>query len=1595
MAGKSAASGLGTVYHVSVDDQGMRQTLKGLRSSIRSTAAEWKSQFAILRSSGQYLEAAKAKYEGLSKAIKQQESLINRYKSELSGMGKRTSENAESYDKLSRNLSNAERKLSSLSAQQERAKKLADYEATGIRKIKDEMSLATKEITASVHAYQSQGKTYEANKAKVEGLKKQIASLTSIQTKERELLSKIESESGKDSSAYRNQAVRITELSTKLREMTRQEQQARQAADQEASGIDKIKAAMALEAKEVSANVRALRSQGKTYEADKAQIEGLKGHLRSLTDIQAKEREQLAKIKSESGSGSEAYRKQAIKVTELGTKIRETTGKAKNLEQTLSKRTQLHLSLGDVQSKLGKVKDTAEKTQHIFGKMFGAGVLSNAVSSAWASVTSSIHEAFHAGLDYEKEQQVMQASWNTLAGSAKKGKALVDMVNQISVKTGQSVDTINEMAQGFYHLNSSQKEARAMTNALANMADTVGLNGEQIKEVTNDMVHGLSAGKLQLGTLNQIDQYFPMFSEAMAKHLNVSKATMRKMVSAGKVSAKEVETVFEHLGNVKYEKASENMLTTLTGMSRVIHARVPALIGAFETPFQKAQAKAFGQMSKWVSSKRTESEFNKMGQAASKGVTTIINAFAKVYGHGSVTDTADAAVNGITKGITRLSNYIASHAKDIVGFFKSTKETMKTLWSVAVPTLKDILTVTKPIFSLIAKHPKGFAQIAADVYLGNKALGLFNFAFGRTITGFGHLRNGYSVIRNITKGFKTQDVSISKTGALLSHLKDGLGRIGTDFGRAVAKVVGKTKDLTKAVGSKAFHWTAKVTTSGARKSLSGLKKAGSGLKNVFKWTAHLMTTAAKKGLSGLKSAGRGIGKVVRWTAKLTVTGAKKALSGLKKAGRGIGKVLRWTAKVSVSAAKRAISSIGSAAKSAGKWIGKIGSNIKSIGKKAVTKSISAISSGLKSMGRYAKSAASYAGTLSKRLLTKAKAVAVAAGEKIVAGATKAWTVAQRALNVVLRANPIGLVITAIAALAAGLAALYKHNKRFRNFVNGIWSGIHKTFGHMVSWVKGRWGSLSKSTSNLRKSVSSHFSGMRKSVGSHIGKMMSSAKSAFHNGYSALNKITGGKLDDMVHSVSKHTGKIVDYFKKLPGRMGRGIKNGWHAVANAGIYVGNHLLKGIQKVVDGVEHAINWVLKKVGMGKHRLSDWHAPRIGYYAKGTVDSYGRFLKDQLAVVGDGYKHELIKHANGLIEMTPNKPTLTVVRKGDSILGGDKTETLMSAIRQQRYGIGTWIGKATDFIKGGFSKLTKGADAVWDALSHPVKLLNTLVDHFTKSIGLNGVFGTIGTGIAKTLINASKKFISDLFGDVGNPGGKGVKRWIPVIHKAATMSHVSLSGAKLKAILKRIAQESNGSPTVTNHWDINARLGHPSTGLLQYIEPTFLHYARAGHKNIHSGFDQLLALFNDSNWYRDIAHAGGWGPTGHKRFANGGLVTRHTFAELSEGNQPEAVIPLSLSKKNRAVQLLAQVMSYMSDKDNTDNDQQASSNLANNNSVVVSLLKQNNDLTAQNNQLMQLLIQTVEDKPTITDQQVYQAWKKQNRQQTLKSNRIKGVFA
>lgn len=56
-------------------------------------------------------------------------------------------------------------------------------------------------------------------------------------------------------------------------------------------------------------------------------------------------------------------------------------------------------------------------------------------------------------------------------------------------------------------------------------------------------------------------------------------------------------------------------------------------------------------------------------------------------------------------------------------------------------------------------------------------------------------------------------------------------------------------------------------------------------------------------------------------------------------------------------------------------------------------------------------------------------------------ATNTLAVAQRALNAVMRANPIGIIITILTALVAGIVVAYQKSETFRNIVQAVWSGI--------------------------------------------------------------------------------------------------------------------------------------------------------------------------------------------------------------------------------------------------------------------------------------------------------------------------------------------------------------------------------------------------------------------------------------------------------------------------------------------------------------------------------------------------------------------------
>jgi hypothetical protein len=100
--------------------------------------------------------------------------------------------------------------------------------------------------------------------------------------------------------------------------------------------------------------------------------------------------------------------------------------------------------------------------------------------------------------------------------------------------------------------------------------------------------------------------------------------------------------------------------------------------------------------------------------------------------------------------------------------------------------------------------------------------------------------------------------------------------------------------------------------------------------------------------------------------------------------------------------------------------------------------------------------------------------------------------------------------------------------------------------------------------------------------------------------------------------------------------------------------------------------------------------------------------------------------------------------------------------------------------------------------------------------------------------------------------PGpGDAVTRWLPVVTCVLGLVHEPASMAP--DVLLVIAHESGGNPNAINKWDINARRGDPSRGLMQVIGAVFSRYRNHAMSsniydpaaNIYAGVAYAIAVY------------------------------------------------------------------------------------------------------------------------------------------------------
>lgn len=157
------------------------------------------------------------------------------------------------------------------------------------------------------------------------------------------------------------------------------------------------------------------------------------------------------------------------------------------------------------------------------------------------------------------------------------------------------------------------------------------------------------------------------------------------------------------------------------------------------------------------------------------------------------------------------------------------------------------------------------------------------------------------------------------------------------------------------------------------------------------------------------------------------------------------------------------------------------------------------------------------------------------GIKLVQVATKTWTALQWLLNIALKANLIGLIVVAIAALVAAFVIAYKNSETFRNIVNAVFRAVGKVV--KMWWeklVKPYFRLLRKGFDLIVRAAKVWWSGVKKYFGFWKG---------------AVNKIVGWVtgLKDRVTSIFN---RVVGFVRKLPGRIRRAASGMWNGIRDA-------------------------------------------------------------------------------------------------------------------------------------------------------------------------------------------------------------------------------------------------------------------------------------------------------------------------------------------------------------------------------------------------------------------------------------------------------------
>lgn len=887
-----------------------------------------------------------------------------------------------------------------------------------------------------------------------------------------------------------------------------------------------------------------------------------------------------------------------------------------------------------IKSHFNGINERGKKTHSLFRTIFSANVISNAATSVFGAVKGALGGMYQEAKQYALEQQTMNATWLTLTNSASKGQAMVKQINNMAVAAQNSTEMVDQLSQKFYAINNNAKQTGELTKSILTLQDAFGQSDAAVENFGTQFSQMMANGKVSAQDMMSIVNTFPKLRPMLldyerrihhSSHMTMQE--MNKMMSDGKIKSQDMINVVLEAGK-KFNKATGNFTKTIPGMTRVVKSQMPVLLGSFTKPLAKMESPVYAAVAKWVSSKKTNKEFQNLGKTVSAGMNSVMKAFSggKTV---NVTRALDSAINGINKGLKGVFGWISRHAKN----------------------LKTIASSITSIGGQIAKAVwKDFASIITTI--GNM--------FGLTAK---HGKDSSSAIHVIAEALN----SLAKNKTAIKVISDAIVAI------AVVKGLNRVGGGLFAIGEKGYgaYRKIKALVAGIKgvQDIKDFKKTEQGF-----YTIGQQAKVAYKWVKALFGAGKNAGKLTGVLQSVHSAGGFKGLSTAGKIATGVAGA-GVVADAGYNAIFKAFQDRHSATKRSqdiGKGIGAgIGGGIGlwfggPLGA-AVGAKVGEV------VGKWGGEAVNKFTKGWQRNKPPKKFWSL---ENLGYSAHNMWKGFTKGVSNTLKWFKKNWK----SPLAGAINSLYKHNPKFRKWVKGLvkgfknaWKGVVKWFSNLGKKIQKSWRGMTKWFKTLGQNMAKGLKSAWRSVAKWFSGIAKGIKKAWHSMTSWFTKLGRG----MSKGLKATWHNVVKFFSGIV----KGIKGVWHGITGWFGKLGSNAVKGFKSVwkgigswfkgiIDGIKSAWDgfWdkvsgpfkFLGKVFSGKAKIGSIH------FANGT-DWQTRWGVP--AILNDGNdspqtnNRESLIYPDGTWELLPNKRNLKrILPFGTDVVNARDTANLAS---------------------------------------------------------------------------------------------------------------------------------------------------------------------------------------------------------------------------------------------------------------------------------------------------------------------------------------------